>query len=253
MRTRIFLTIFLSIFLIGTASWMRFLENPKKEPSLTVIEKPLVSNGYEDLLTEYLGAPSTNASSTKDLTNTDLIGRQLINDYFILESNGQASNENISLLTKKYVDALPNLINVTKLTYTNLISVPNTRDNFTEYAQNLAKIQIEYAQSASQLGKGISQSNTFGPKYYAFASSMAEVYKKTALKLKNISVPSILVEKHLELINNYLSSAEAISAITKTERDPASAFAGIVLISDNINMEEYWLKEIKKVLNANGV
>ena len=231
----------------------RLNKNSYNSATLTAVERPLASNEYEDLIRNYLENTPTSTSTPADLTNTDLIGRQLLTDYLNLNSAGQATDANINILADRYIESIPTLISTDKLTYTNLQSVPNNKANFIKYANDLALIQTEYAQKASGVSTKVVGASSFGPTYYAYTNSMSEIYAEIALKLQQTPAPIALVQKHLELTNNCLSSVAAMSAIAKTERDPASSFAGIILVSENIDVEQQILEAIEQVLKQNGV
>src|SRR3989344_5484480 len=98
MRSRTILAVILSLVLVIGASLTRLNKNSYNSATLTAVERPLASNEYEDLIKNYLENTPTSTSTPADLTNTDLIGRQLLTDYLNLNSAGQATDANINTL-----------------------------------------------------------------------------------------------------------------------------------------------------------
>jgi len=88
---------------------------------------------------------------------------------------------------------------------------------------------------------------------YSFALTLSTAYTEAASKLKNLPVPASLVPTHLQLVNSYLSSATAMKAVSETEQDSAAAFAGLVVLNENLNKENTILTEISQILTSSGI
>lgn len=254
MRSRIKLAIILSVLLIGWALLFRFNVTPTGEAKLSVVNPSLQDDAsYQEFLNIYAAASSTELVSDKNLSNTDLIGRQLVSDYLTLSSSGQASSDALNSLADKYVESIPTLLAPEKANPADIRNVPNNKANFEAYGAEVTRIYQEYASSllTIQAKGGVTAflKNNSGDT----PRKMADVYGRTAKKLKEISVPNALIESHLDLINVYLGNEAAMASLSEIDSDPASAFAGLLLINSNIDFEAEKLMKIQQVLTANGI
>ncbi len=254
MRFRLALALSVSIILIGFASWTR-LTPAKTIPSLVAIEQVATTEeDYQEILNDFLEPKTaTSTPSNVPLSNTDLLGRELIMDYINLAKSGQATDETVIALAENHVGNLPALNNVSRLSYSDIKAVTNTKANFQNYANEITKIHKAYAQSINSVGAGENNLNNLNPALYSFAGMLSSVYNDTASKLKNLPVPTSLAQTHLQLINTYLASAAAMKALSETEKDSATAFAGLVMVNDNLQKEERLLNEISLILTSNGI
>ena len=253
MLFRLVLALSISVLLIGVASWFRFGTTEYAQPNIVAIEQLGVGEGsYEDILHDFL-EPKT-ASSTfpqGSLSNTDLIGRQLILDYIGLAASGQATEANITALANEYVEKIPTLHKTGKIVSQDIKALPDTKTNIKNYSDELARVYKEHAEHINAVNaNNLGTSNNI---YTPFAESMAIIYKGTALKLKGFYVPLSLVPLHLELVNTHLSSAAAMNSIFETEKDPVTAFAGLITMSKNLDEEVIILKEIDNFLKTNAI
>jgi len=257
MSFRIALALSLSVILVGVASWNRFIGIEKVNPTISVVENTNTEaqdKYYQELIKGY--TESSTSTPTKKLTGTDLIGRQMIIDYVDLSTSGQASVQNIDALAQRYVENIPTLNNAPKASILDIKVVSNNQTNFQSYSNALVSIQTQYANDANNsydLNNKNLDINNLGKSYYNFSKSMSFVYKKVADRLMETPVPGSLVQKHLELINIYLSSSSAMEAMSKTEEDPATSFAGIIALKENVTRENSVLSDILKILKENNV
>lgn len=255
MRFNLALALSLSILLVGGASWSRFAQSQKAETNLQLVkaEQKASEEYYESVLAPLLAeSASTTPSSAGPLTGTDLISRQLITDYVTLATEGGANDSNINILADRYIESIPTLISQEMVAYADIRVVSNNQSSLKKYSEELVRIQREYAQEASLLKPqpligGLSED------YYEYASSMAATYRKVATSLASVNVPTILAQDHIELVNTYFANATAMEAISKIAKDPATGFAGMVLLGESIGKEQAFLEKIGKVLTSNGV
>lgn len=257
MRFKVALAFLISIILIGGASWSRFGTPKYARPNITTVEQGGEKGIYDAEILQNFLTPKTETANTitptTSLSDTDLIGRGLIMSYIDLATSGQATEDRITALADQYVEGIPTLNKAEILQYTDIKSVPDTQSNFQQYANNLTDIHQSYATSVKQAGVGPNGLNTLNPELYSFASTFSNAYKNAALKLKDVPVPSSLAQNHLQLLNSYLSSATAMEAVSKTEQDSASAFAGLIVLNENLNKEDVLLIEISKILTSHGI
>jgi len=251
MRFRLALAFSVSILLIGVASWSRFTNVEKIQPSIVAIETN--EGNYQDFLQDFL-EPKTVGTTTpsEPLTNTDLIGRQLIMDYIGLAAGGDASTASIDALAERYVESIPTLNNALTISYIDLRVVSNTKVNFENYSTQLGNIYIKHSERinrayAEVIGTDLNNA------YYSAAKEAGMIYENTAMELKNLPVPVSVALSHLKLVNKHLSSAAALESISETEKDPMTAFAGLVAVNENLDEEIVILKQIGQLLKTNGI
>jgi hypothetical protein len=255
MRYRVYVSIFLSLILIGMAFWTRFSNIEKKKISLEEVKRAEdLQNSFDDLVEDYLNTPTTTPAGPVELTSTDLIGRQLLGDYVSLAVNGRANDSSILSLADQYVENIPTLIVPNTISYSDVKVAANNKDNLAKYSLELIRVQREYNSQYSSLNPNmVGEGSNLAKQYANFAFSAAQVYRDTATKLKNLSVPPVLAQNHYQLVNIYLSNAAAMEAVAKISSDPATAFAGIVLLGESVLKEQELLSKIGEVLISNGV
>ncbi len=249
------MALFVSVVLVGGASWSRFAGAEKPVSDLLTVEERAASNDYYDklFLDSLEATATTSAASQEPLTGTDLIGRQLILDYVDMATKGQATAANITALADRYIESIPTLNQAQTISYTELKTVSDTKANFQNYADELTKIYGTYATQISLARSRGGNLDTLNPAFYAFTLAFSAAYTEVAGKLKNLPVPATLASTHLQLINNYLSSAAAMKAISETEQDSARAFAGLIAMNENVEKELAILREIERILISNGI
>lgn len=256
MRFNLALAVSLSIILIGVASWSRFRTTNYIQPELIAIEQlGANSDDYETILHDFLEPETVGMASTSDsqFSNTDLIGQKLVLDYISLAANGQATEASLISLANQYVESIPALNKAEVLSTLNIKTVPNTQINFQKYADALTKIYGEYVENINKVQMAGSNLENLNPVFYSATINLSNTYTTTALKLKDLSVPIVLLSPHLKLLNNYLSSASAMEAVSKTEQDPVASFAGLITLKENTDKEEVLLNEIGQILISNGI
>jgi hypothetical protein len=258
MRFRLALALSLSGLLILGAFWSRFSTTKYVQSEVITVEQSEISNGYdEELLAEFLKPKtSTTTIESKPLSNTELIGRGLVLDYVSLATKGQATEANLASLANKYVGGVPNSLNkATVINISDLQTVPKTKNSLQNYADQITSIHQVYATSIiqAQKGKKVQNLTALNPDLYFLTAAFAQAYTEAANKLRNLPVPLGLVSSHLKLTNSYFSSASAMKALSETEKDSASAFAGLLVLNGNLKQESLLLTEISQILTSNGI
>ena len=254
MHRGIYLAIFTSLSLISFAVWGRI--DDKKSEKLGLLVVPSNSgeiNDYEEVANDYLLKTPPSSAPSENLSSTDLIGRQMVADYMALSANGKATSENINSLAEKYVESIPSLISPEQFSLFDLKIVTNNKANFGLYAEKVMQIYREYASELLSIQSGGGVSTLLASGSGEAASKMNLAYAGTARKLKEISTPQAVSQLHLNLVNLYLENAAAMKSISTLNVDPANAFAGLILMSGNINEEAQLLGGIEQVLTANGI
>lgn len=253
MRLRLALALSISVLFIGTALWFR-PTTTDTQSGIIAVEQFGVDKEYdEELLRDFLEPRTAGTTSPENsLSNTEIIGRQLILDYVDLAGSGEATEEDITALAERYAEGIRNLNPAQSISRADIKVIPNTQINLQNYADSLTKIYKEYAESIKRGQIGASPS-ILNQALYLFARVFSAAYTDIALKLKNMPVPDLLVSTHVQLVNNYFSSAAAMEAVSKTENDSTSAFAALVALNENVDKETALLDEITQILTANGI
>ena len=258
MRARLILAFSVSIMLIGVATWSRFAFVDKPPANIVAVTDAGSSlDDSQEVLKDFLAVKTATstlpAASEKPVTDTDLIGRQLILDYVGLAASGGAGTESIDALANKYIESIPTLNRAPVLSYADLKTVTNTRANFQSYADKITKIYKSYEAGMKAAGLSDESNYSLNPALYSSAAAFSKIYEDTATALKNMPVPGALLQSHLGLINTYLSNAEAMVAVSNTQENSAAAFAGLVALNENIDKEQESLTEITRILTSNGI
>lgn len=252
MRFRLALALSVSILIIGAASWSRLAGVEKAQPSIVALEAD--DKNYQDFLQNLLESKTASSTSAEEpLSNTDLIGRQLIIDYIGLATSGEAGRAGINALANTYVESIPALLKVEKIDYQDIKTTSDTKTGFENYSDGLAKIYARHADriNTAYAGKvGVFSSNGSD---FSFAQDAAAAYENTALELKGLAVPLRLVPAHLRLINTHFSNAAAMRSIYNLEKDPVTASSGLLAIKENIDEESRALKEISEIMETNAI
>lgn len=252
MRFRLALTLSLSLLLIGAASWSRF-HKEKEVAELVAINQQVAAEYQEKLIENAINATTTaTITPQEELTGTDLVGRQLIMDYLSLASAGAVTEESLMNLAERYVESIPTLSVAKTISPLELRVVNNGQANLERYATEMTAIHRKYALEMRRLEpetQNLEDSST----NYAFAGKAHLIYADTAEKMSALSVPAMVAEMHVKLVNVYMANAASMQALSQAESDSASAFAGLIKLSENTEAEVYLLDEIGKTLEKHGI
>ncbi|MFZ2484613.1 MAG: hypothetical protein WAX80_00200 [Minisyncoccia bacterium] len=254
MPFRLALALSASVILIGLASWQRFSDLTEVQ-NIVAVERPdITEEEYGPILNDFVepGATTTIPFSGP-VNNTDLISRQLILDYISMAANGQATEATIENLANQYVESIPMIGQSPVLTLEDIKSVSDSKTNSQNYANAMLEIHRNLARQITRSQGSNTDLGTLNASLYPFALSIGRAYTLASLKLKDLSVPKSIAPTHLQLINNYLSSAHAMKSLSEAEQDSTSAFAGLVVLSENIEKERVLLDRISQILTANGI
>lgn len=254
MKSGIILAIVASLVLVGGASWSRLSSSKSASNLIAVEQNRATDDAYlQEAFASYQNSASTTVT-TEPLTGTDLIGRQLMTDYLNLATSGQINEDSIANLADKYVESIPTLISSEQVLFTDLQLVSNDKTNFEKYAKEISEVYKQYSAGMLKLesNRGFT-SFTINQDFSDASTQMASLYQKTASGLRNLFVPVAIAQNHLDLVNLYLKNSAGMFSMSKAENDPASAFAGLIIISGNINKEVELWGSVQEVLTKNGV
>ncbi len=229
------------------------MSKPQANLALALVENAAGPSDYNDSLNSYTEASSTQATP-EELTGTDLVGRQLISDYLSLANNGQATDDNLSALAEKYVDSIPTLISAEQVAYADFTYSDNSHASLEKYGKDIEGIYRQYATKLLALQSMAGLKNiVMGTDFSVSMKKVGDLYQDTANKMKEVAVPKLLAEKHLNLTNAYLKNAAAALSLTVADDDPTRGFAGLIMLSDSTDNEASLLVEIQQILTTNGI
>ncbi|MFH1472792.1 MAG: hypothetical protein ABIF06_00010 [bacterium] len=254
MRFRLALAVFLSIVLIGVASWSRFDSKKGGPPGELVAVSSGNNSNYENVLINPILGNAT-SSTGENLTNTDIISRQMLIDYMDLSATGGATDAGLNALANKYVESIPLIqesFNVS-LKSSDIDIVPNTTENFQKYERVVSQIHRKYGDQMKTTYPGNEVLSSASPESYSYLKSLASFYLEMAEEMSKVPTPVNLASAHLRLVNNYFSTAKAMSALVEAEKDPATAAAGIMVVRNNTQEQNSIITEINQIIMKNTI
>jgi hypothetical protein len=241
-----------SVVLIVGALWGQRSNAQKSAAELITINRnnEIENNSFSSESRFLINSAST---SPQDLTSTDLVGRQLIVDYVDLATSGKATPESIRDLANQYVDSVPNLARAKVVGYSDIKITSNLITNLQAYSEGIKAIQEKHLEDINKFNSLGEKTTTVGPALYSISLGLSNAYGAAALSLEKLEVPQAVAPAHLRLVNSFLSSAKAARAISETEKDPATAFSGLITLSGNFSKEKAIFEEISQILIKNGI
>lgn len=254
---RLTIALSISVALIGGAMWFRFGQTTYTSSNIVAVDnlEPSLSNDafLEDFLATSTLA-STKTTSTEPLSQTDIIGRQLFSDYIALKSQGQVTPSNINALADKYAEGIINLnISARQVSLNQIIVVLDSEENLAIYGNAVVNIRNKYKNLVTaQYGVGgVTDINSTA--FSTFMSTVGKLYQSAANELLSIKIPLPLAKNHVDLVNNYLVTAEAMESISHFSDDPAQALASLNVRTKNAEEEVELFLNIQQTMMANGI
>lgn len=244
-----------SVALIGGALWFRFIRVPHYSAPLVAVTEDLALASNEMLLKDFMGGSTTPSTvSTAELSETDILSRQIFSEYISLKSKNNVNPNSINALASKYAEAIVKTdIPVEKVTLNQLTILPDSQTSLSNYGTAITNIRAKYKNLAADAYTGSDVTDITGQAFSKFMGEVGKLYKASANELLLVGVPKSLSENHLSIINNYLESAEALKFISNTSKDPARAYAGLNVYSKNSDAELKLFSQIQTTLTASGI
>ncbi len=257
-RIRFIGALAISIALIGGAMWFRFVRiAPYTAQVVSVSEVEPLSSEDSLLLTDFFSTETTLATtSTTTLSQTDLIGRQLFTDYMALKSRGEMTPDDIKALADKYAESIKNSdVSIPKVNLNQVIVLPDSEVNLAAYGNAITNIRNKYKNlvTTQAQNSGGDITDTSSQAFSTFMGAVGKLYKSAADELLLVKVPTSLASNHVDLINNYLESAEVMTSISGTAKDPIRAYAMLNIYAQHSEKESELLLNIQKTMMANGI
>ena len=247
MRAKILSALIASLIMIGAAFWFRF-PNEKPAESLITISNPGSAAPKSDI--DLLSASFENSSSTP-LSTTDMFSRQLFADYADLKSRGEASPANLNFLAERYAEGILNIEpSASKVARVEQLStIPDSAENIFGYGKIMIAARSKYALLAKQESEQVSDPSQ--ENFDNFILQTGDLYLALANELLGIKVPASLVRNHLEIVNNYFQSAQAMRTIAESSDDPIKIYAAIQTQVRNAKKEDELFLNI--AMSTNGI
>ena len=256
-RINLVISIFISFVLISGAMWFRFVRIPPYSAELVTVKEvgqlPLENTYLEDFQN---ASTSLATVPITTLSQTETVGRQLFSDFIALKSRGETTPSNIDTLADKYAESIKNFdLSISKVNPNQVVVLPDSEKNLTAYGDAITNIRNKYknlvATQVQSGGSGITDINS--PTFSTFMGTMGKFYQSSANELLLVGVPSSLALNHIDLINNYLESAEVMASLGNTTKDPIRAYAALNINIQNTGKESELLLNIRKTMMANGI
>ena len=247
-----------SMALIGGAMWFRFVRIPPyaaESVSVQEIEQSPSEDAFlKDLLNTDTSPSAT--STTTTLSQTDLIGRRLFSDFMALKSRGEVTPDDINALAENYAESIKNIdISIPKVNPNQIIVLPDSEKNLTLYGNAMANIRNKYknlvAIQAENGGDGIRDVSSQA--FSTFMGAVGKLYQASVNELLLVGVPTTLALNHINLINNYLESAEIMKLLSDTAKEPVRAYAALNIYAQHTEQESELFLNIQKTMMANGI
>ena len=247
-----------SLALIGGAMWFRFVRIPPyTNQVVSVSQVESLSSENDPFLTDFFNTEaSSSAASAPELSQTDLIGRQLFSDYLALKSEGETTPGNIDVLAKNLAESIRNVnLSIPKINSNQVIVLPESEANLAAYGNAMTNLRNKYKNlvAAQTESGGSDLANTDNPAFSTFMSALGKLYQAAANELLLVGVPASLAQNHVDLINYYLETGEVIKLISKTSEDPLQAYAALNIYTKNGGRESELLLNIQKTMMAHGI
>lgn len=250
MRTKVLSALFVSLIMVGAAFWLRFSANDKPYESISAVSN---RGSAAPTREEAFLSANSRASSSVPLTTTDIFSRQLFGDYASLKSKGETSSENLNYLAERYADGILNLEPSPSKTATieQLAIIPDSSENILNYGKSMIAARSKYATKAQKGSEGSGDLARGG--FNDFISQASALYLASANELMKMKVPASLAKNHLDIINNYFQSAEAMKIIAESTEDPIKIYAAIQAQVQNAKKEDNLFLNIQIAMSTNSI
>jgi len=256
LRSRSTFAVIFSIVLIFGAVFVRYTN--AKEATTAQNNQILLDSKYNEFtnlntkegFNQALGKTSVD---TQQLSSTDLIGRQMFGDYMKLISTGQATPEGINQLASKYAKNISSMDIAQKIHIEQIDVVKDSPLTLQNYSTQLTTIRNKYQKLGQEELKKIGGEKNIIKNLNQFSEGMSILYKNAIQELAKISVPESIAPYHVTLLSSYEDSYAGFIALSKFDKDPLSAYAGLDKLYSDTDKENDALQGIKMTLESKGI
>ena len=252
-KFRLGVALFVSILLIGGATYTRLKSAPTPSPDLVAVTPHADTDTApsEDLAA---GSIATGSTTPQNLNSTDLVTRQLFTDYLSLAATGQATDDNVAALGAQYANSVVDTASPSSINLDSLALVSDSKANFEAYSKAVSNIYNKYHNLAGTTIKGAGSLDSISaPNFVPTMSTLATLYERAATELEAVPTPTSLATSHLALINTYLGNVETLRALTNITRDPIASYGILAKASAQGGDEDNALLGIRGMLLIHGV
>src|SRR3989344_1199998 len=185
MRFRLTMALSVSIVLVAIALLSRFTSTAETETALLTIEQDPYQEDFEDIIADFTTPQPDNIAhpSSEPLTNTGLVGQQLIMDYVGLAGNGEVSTNDVINLANRRAEDIAALHTFKEVRILDIKIIADNTTNAKNYANEFSKIYSDYKWKIALVSSD--------------AEAMAALYEKMSLALKDLPVPTSVSCLHL--------------------------------------------------------
>ena len=198
--------------------------------------------------------PTSNTGSTNQ---TDILSKQVFSNYMVLQQSGNLNDQNVQDLTEQLSDqilASSPSAKVYTLSDIKIISNP-TKEDIKNYGNQFfiirTRSQNMYIRNITAPNSPILDSSINGTANTFVL--MGNVYEKIVADLLKLPVPNVLVNLHLQLVNNYAGSAFGLKKFNELNADPIAAVSGLSQYGKNSQEEETLVEKIGQYFIENGI
>ena len=254
MKSHIITAVLFSVLLIGTVTWMRVSGTQASQAQLIAIAESEQPTYQETILEDLIGTPkaSPEASNTP-LSPTETISRYLFSDYISLKSRGPVTKESLNSLAEGYASYILKNGESPRVSKSQITIIADSDTSLRAYNQKIIALSDKYEVLLNSLGNQEELGDVLDPDFKILMTSISRLYDDAAKELLALSVPVSLASNHLNLINNYFSSANATRIIADVGKNPVEAYAALNTQAGNTNKEAALLSNIRLTLLNKGL
>lgn len=179
-----------------------------RDPAVAGPNDPLITR--KDLINT-----EVNMSNFASGTVTDKMSVELFSEYLMLKKEGSITPENeaklIDEISKKAIEqaSIKDVYSVEDLKL-----IDSNKETITTYGERLSQVAIDALTSMDSF-KNL--------KDMEYIAKIAQEYKNYSLNVKEILVPGVAKDIHLQLVNYLFNTGVLLDAMSKTDSDPISA------------------------------
>lgn len=251
MATRVVLSLFISLVMIGATIFARLSTNDDAGGIIAIPNpEPRSETKKEIFLSE--NQRNTESEGPVMLKAEDVIARQMLSELSELSASGRATSENLNVIANAYVNGIASQKIVSKkiANIQDLSVMTDTPENIFQYGKEMISLRSKYADSVRKISSGVEPNNVTG--FNRFIAASGDLYLASANELLRIRVPATLAENHLAIINNYFQSAEALKIIADSPDDPLSMYSAIQTQVQNSKKEGELFLNIQIAMSSNN-
>ena len=196
------------------------------------------------------------ASSTAPLTNTDIMGRELLANYLQLQKTGQTSNKDaVTFVANQLVDNAMSRMATAAVYYSTDINISKKYDvaSLTSYSNGLSKILDTSMPKKNEVYVVTDVADTGDMSLLKNIDPIIDGYKQTLQSLLSIPVPEPLSPYHLMLVNGVSMQFFNAQQLRKISSDPLSGLAAVNQEVPAMEQTSGALDQIKSHLLDKGI